>query len=337
VVDIGFGLLTGQVPLDRSTRASESYPAMADFASLADEEGFSSVWASEHHFAADAYLPSILPLLANIAGRTRRVALGAATLLAPFHQPLRLAEDAATVDLLSNGRLILGLGLGWRHEEFRAFGIPPADRARRLEDLIEILRRAWKGERFSYTGHSTSFTEIRIDPFPERPIPIWLGGSAPPALRRVGRVADGFIASRCQPPELAERLRLVDEAALAAGRPGLLPVAVMVDAWVGQPSDAVIKGAWAATDIYQAWRDNMDTPDQGVHLPDRTGSNPDPLLKYGEPSQLIEQMRPYVRLLEGRNATLCVRLSYPGVPRQLTEQAIVRFGREVIPLVSAMQ
>ena len=129
-VDFGFGLITCQRYPGDSRSDTELYRQALALAEDADAFGLDSVWVSEHHFVDDAYLPSLLPLCAAIAARTRRVRVGTALLLAPLHDPVRIAEDAAVVDLISGGRLVLGLGLGWRPEEFDALGIPLADRVR---------------------------------------------------------------------------------------------------------------------------------------------------------------------------------------------------------------
>ena len=131
-VDFGFGLITCQRYPGDPRSDTELYRQALALAEDADAYGLDSVWVSEHHFVDDAYLPSLLPLCAAIAARTRRVRVGTALLLAPLHDPVRLAEDAAVVDLISGGRLVLGLGLGWRAEEFDALGIPLADRVPRL-------------------------------------------------------------------------------------------------------------------------------------------------------------------------------------------------------------
>src|SRR5438093_6841821 len=151
-VQIGIGLFTAQVPPDSGRTFSQEYREIVDLVRLAETMGFDSAWVSEHHGSSDGYMPSLLPTLAAFAAATERIKLGTGVLLAPFHNPLRLAEDAAVIDQISGGRLILGLGLAWREEEFRMFGIPIKERVRRTVETIEILRRAWTGERFSFDG-----------------------------------------------------------------------------------------------------------------------------------------------------------------------------------------
>ena len=142
-VRLGFGLVTCQrYPGDERTD-TDLYREAIELAREAERLGFDSVWLSEHHFLDDAYMPSLLPVAAAMSAVTERVEIGTALLLAPLYEPVRLAEDAATVDLLSGGRLVLGLGQGWREEEFEALRVPLRARHRRLEDAVATLRQAW--------------------------------------------------------------------------------------------------------------------------------------------------------------------------------------------------
>src|ERR671923_1423811 len=136
---LGYGLITCQRPPDDTRSDADLYEEMVERCVVAERAGFDSVWVSEHHFLDDGYMPSLLVACAAIAQATERVEIGTGVLLAPLIDPLRLAEDAATVDLISGGRLILGLGAGWRQEEFRMFGVPIEERVRRTTETIEIL------------------------------------------------------------------------------------------------------------------------------------------------------------------------------------------------------
>src|SRR2546428_9338889 len=197
-VQIGLGLFTAQVPPDSGRTFTQEYREITDLVRLAETLGFESAWVSEHHGSGDGYMPSLLPTLAAFAAATDHIQLGTGVLLTPFHHPLRLAEDAAVADLISGGRLILGLGLGWREEEFRMFGVPLRERVPRTVEPIEILRRAWTGERFSHRGRVFSFDQVKVTPPPPGPggIPIYLGGSVDAAISRAGRLADGYIRTR---------------------------------------------------------------------------------------------------------------------------------------------
>src|SRR5262245_34363729 len=139
----GYGLLTAQHHPRDPRSMVEIYREAVDYGVLAEQGGLDSYWTSEHHFLDDSYTPSQLPILAAVAARTERIRLGTGVLLAPLFDPLHLAEDAAVTDLISGGRLILGLGLGWREEEFEGFGISMRQRAGRMEGAIATLRQAW--------------------------------------------------------------------------------------------------------------------------------------------------------------------------------------------------
>ena len=160
----------------------------------AERLGFDSIWLTEHHFTDDGYLPALMPAAAAIAARTTRVTIGTYVLLAPFLHPLKLAEDAAFVDVVSGGRLRLGIGLGYRAEEFEGFGVPRAQRLGRTLETIEILKLAWTGERFSFDGKYFKFRDVRVLPQPvSRPHPelLW-GAGAAKSIRRAAALDLGF-------------------------------------------------------------------------------------------------------------------------------------------------
>lgn len=194
-MEFGYGLVTAQRPPASSKSYETVYEDSIRLARVAEESGFDAVWTSEHHGFEDGYTPSVFPLSAAIARETETIDIGTGVALAPLYQPLRLAEDAATVDLLSGGRFRLGMANGYVEHEFDMFDVPLADRAPRVEDAIHVCRHGWAGNRFDYDGHRVDLNGIRLRPTPvqKEGIPIILGGVAEAAIRRAGRLADGYI------------------------------------------------------------------------------------------------------------------------------------------------
>lgn len=182
---------------------AELYRETLEQIAWAESAGFESVLVSEHHVTDEGYLPSVLPALAAIAVRTTTIRLGTAVLLAPLHDPIRFAEDAAFVDQLSGGRLELGLGLGYRRDEFRALGVRRSERGTRTEELVEIARRAWTGELFSHRGRHWQLADVVVTPPPAQAggPPLWLGGATAKAAERAGRLGCHFMPDAYMPVE----------------------------------------------------------------------------------------------------------------------------------------
>lgn len=155
----------------------------------------------EHHFSEDEFLSSVLPFAGALVQATSSINIGVGIALAPFYDPIRLAEDTATLDVLSRGRFHLGLGAGYRTEEFRGFAVPKEGRHARMVELTEILNRALSQKRFSFDGEFYQYDDLRVTPSPyttPRPA-IYYGGVAEAAVERAGEHSEGWIASQLHP------------------------------------------------------------------------------------------------------------------------------------------
>jgi alkanesulfonate monooxygenase SsuD/methylene tetrahydromethanopterin reductase-like flavin-dependent oxidoreductase (luciferase family) len=174
---------------DFAAPVADLYTAALEQSEWADKHGFTFIRLNEHHGSADGYLPSPLIMAAAIATRTTRVRIRLTVLVLPLHDPVRVAEDAAVVDLISRGRLEIVVAGGYRSAEFATFGKRLEDRTRLVAEGVAALRAAWTGEPFEIEGRSAF---VRPRPFSSSGIPILLGGSSEGAARRAARMADGF-------------------------------------------------------------------------------------------------------------------------------------------------
>lgn len=349
---ISFGLsnITCQSDAAAPRPADEIYAEMLDLAEEADRLGFDSVWCAEHHFLADGYLPSPLVFLAAVAGRTKRIALGTSILQSPLYNTLRLAEDSAVLDVISGGRFILGIGQGWRAEEFEALRIPLRGRHHLFERQIRELRRAWRHETAADDPCTADGRNVAVYPKPTHPgaPALYLGASTEAAVRRAGRVGDGLLASGVGvhqtlglgPALTPGRLRQYidwtrDE--LDARDPGLeefticvsLPTLVFDD-------DAV----WERAKQHH-WSVAWGYPQMALHLsgapvpsaPEIPPAAEDELLRtcmVGSPGLIAERIARLADVVDGR-FEFHARMIAPGLPAELVRESMRRFSAEVIP------
>jgi alkanesulfonate monooxygenase SsuD/methylene tetrahydromethanopterin reductase-like flavin-dependent oxidoreductase (luciferase family) len=176
---------------------AEFYKATLDQIVRADELGYDNLWLAEHHFADDGYNPSPLTLAAAIAARTNRIRIGTYVLLMPFHDPVRVAEEATCIDIISNGRFDLGAGQGYAAKEFEAHCIPRKERSARLAEGVELVRKLWSEEHVAFAGKFSQVKDMTLSPKPvQQPhIPIWMGARADKAIQRVGRMGCHLMAT----------------------------------------------------------------------------------------------------------------------------------------------
>ncbi|WP_243774305.1 LLM class flavin-dependent oxidoreductase [Actinomadura barringtoniae] len=171
---------------------ADRYAATLEMAEWAEQHGALAVVLSEHHGADDGYLPNPLLLAAAIAARTTTIRINIASLVGPFHHPLRLAEDLAILDHLSRGRIDPVISGGYAPHEFEMFGVPSQERPQRMTRLFRTLKQAWSGEPFEYEGRKARVTP---PPYRQGGPTLTMGGSSEGAARRAARIADGFIPS----------------------------------------------------------------------------------------------------------------------------------------------
>lgn len=218
------------VPVSGSWATAEG---CGEVAAWAEELGYRSLWtfqrllapldeAGEHRLEPQyRSVQDPLTVLGYLAGRTTRPRLGVAVVNAPYYSPILLAKALTTIDHLSGGRLDVGIGLGWMHEEFAAANVPFEHRGARTADFVRCLRAIWTEEIVEYEGPYFRVPRSRVDPKPlQRPHPpILFGGTAEASLRRAGRMADGWVSSsRAELGALADSIAIVRTAAADAGR-----------------------------------------------------------------------------------------------------------------------
>ena len=161
----------------------------------AERLGFDSVWLTEHHFVEDGYTPSPLVIAGAIAQATSTLRIGTNLMLAPLADPVRLAEDAATLAILSGGRFDLGVGLGYRELEFDYFQRSLKHRPSLMEEAVSILRQAWSGASIELDGKRFQIDGLTVSPAPAEPPGLLMGGMAEPAIARAARLGDGFLST----------------------------------------------------------------------------------------------------------------------------------------------
>ncbi|HEY2301630.1 MAG TPA: LLM class flavin-dependent oxidoreductase [Acidimicrobiales bacterium] len=319
----------------------DPYPRIYDLCQRAEELGFDFGTFTHHRFSPERpFLSDPFVLMAAVAARTSRLRLATTVLVLPLYHPLDVAETVASLDHVSGGRVILGVGAGYRPYEAEAVEVPYHRRVSRMTEAVAVLREAWTTDTASFAGEHFNFSDVAVLPKPVQVPhpPIWMGALAPRSIERAGLIGDGWIAPFLQTLEaLGPEAARYREAAAASGRPAVIclerDAAVSVDG--GQARDAWLSRNLALWQYYAGHgASGLDDPDATAG---RTGFDafaPGRAVA-GTPEDCIEQLVvcrdslgcEYVQLM---NLGTGPSFGHPG-SYESQRRALELFGREVLP------
>lgn len=325
-----FGLFSvvDHYPTELPRTVGRFYDELLEQVVAAEALGFDSFWIAEHHFHEYGAVPSPPVWLAAAAQRTRRIRLGAAVVVLPFRNPLLVAEEYAMVDVLSGGRLNLGTGSGYLRHEFEGFGIDLAEKRDRFDEALEILLRAWSGERFSYAGRFHQVSDVRLNVVPvqkPRP-PIWIAVLRNEAAAEVGRRGYPVMmipyAAAEQVSDLAEAVSAFRQAFLeAGGRPEDATVPFGLHTYVTDSLERATVEAREAMDRYVRTRlYARQRPYEALVERD--------LIAFGSPEDVIRVARRYEAA--GFTDYLAI-MNFGGLDRARVLASMERLARHVLP------
>ncbi len=316
---------------------AQFYAEQLEQTRVAEQLRYDEIWLTEHHFAEDGYSPAILPIASAIAAITNRIRIGTYLVLLPLHNAVRVAEDAATIDVISNGRFDLGVGQGYAPGEFAAYGVNRKTRAGRLEEGIEVMRGAWTKDDFSYAGKHYNVKNIRLMPRPVQSPhpPLWIGAGAPKAIERAGRMGVNFMGLANPAAQ-----KTYDDSLRSAGRdPKDFSAAQLHFTYVGRTTDE----AWEHCQDhlhymitwYTRWLAEAGEnfgPGQIPQVPEATKLRHSlsmfPLL-VGTPDEVAAKLNHSFGQV--RTTHLVLGMHLPGIAPERSRRSMELFAREVAP------
>ncbi|MBA6413067.1 LLM class flavin-dependent oxidoreductase [Parahaliea sp. F7430] len=300
------------------------YDAALDMAVWAEEQGFDILQISEHHCSSDGYLPSPIVLASAMMARTKRIRLRFSLIILPLNNPLKLAEDLAVLDVISNGRIEVVFGGGYVPEEFEMFGVDPKQRGALMEEGISTITEAWRGKPFQYQGRKAL---VLPRPVQQPRPPLWLGGSSKVAARRAARLADNFYT----PDE--SLYKVFREEAIKLGRDpgpwsdigtGFLAVADNPDSEWKRMAPFILHEC----NSYGRWQQKAGSDGQYIEIDDvRALKNTDlyPILR---PEEAIAYARE-----RGEQGNVCLHPLISGFPPKYAWQQLHYFAETVLPYI----
>jgi len=301
----------------------------------AEELGFHSVWMEEHHSVTNHYWPSPIPVLAGFATRTSRLVLGTDIIVAAFHHPVRLAEDVAMLDVISNGRFVLGIAIGYKPDEFSLYGVALEKRGARFEEQLAIMKALWTRDRVDFRGaYYTMHGRLEPRPVQQPHPPLWVGGWGDITLRRAATLADNWI-----PGPTADLQRLLAgkrqflERRRAAGLPDPTEWPLTRDVIIADTDKQARE--LAEEHIMVAYRREYAGGWRHPFIDASIATDLDRLMEdrfiIGGPEQCLARIRRFIELY-GMTHLIC-RMFFPGLPHARILRGLELISREIMPAI----
>jgi alkanesulfonate monooxygenase SsuD/methylene tetrahydromethanopterin reductase-like flavin-dependent oxidoreductase (luciferase family) len=313
----------------------QRFAELLEMVRLARQAGFAHVGASQHYLAAPFQYMQPVPVLARVAAEAGNMTIGTSIMLLALQQPVDVAESLATLDVICGGRLVFGVGLGYRDVEFDAFGIPRGHRLARFLEALEIVKRLWTEERVTFHGREFQLEDVGLTMRPvqkPRP-PIVVAASNDRMVQRVARIGDAWaIAGHATFATLERQVALYRAALEAEGKPFPPPrFSLGKELYIAADMDTALREAlpYLATkyQAYAQWgQDNVLPTGETFHLPIEDLRQDRFIV--GDPAFCIEQVRRHQRL---GIQQMGFRLHWPGMPHRRVMQAIELLGKHVLP------
>lgn len=325
-----------------STHMGSVYEETLEQTLLAEKSGYNSALICEHHLLPNAgYFPQPLTTVAALAAATKKIRLGTGVMLLPLYHPLHVAEMGATVDIVSKGRLILGVGQGYRPEEFEGFGVSLSNRGRLLEENVKIIRALWTEDKVSFQGRFHELRDVTLSPKPvQKPSPpIWVAAKSEAAVRRAARLCDAYFMDPVTPQAVLKQRRAAfkDEVKKVGRAEAKMETPLFREAYVSKTDNQAWKEVLEPVlHIYKEYYDWGHMQDEDGNLVDPKKVSYEQFLELlrrrfivGSVDRCIEQIENYER--EVGVDHMIFRIHFPGLSHKLASGAIKLFADKVMP------
>ena len=331
----GIGLSVQHLPEDSQAARFQEH---VEQVRLARAVGFTSVWASQHYLSDPFTYFQPIPTLARVAAEAPGMTLGTGCLLLPLHHPVEIAEQLATLDVITAGRFVFGVGLGYRDVENEAMGLNPKERVGRLVEGLEVIERLWNGEPVTYHGTHFRLREVRISmrPLQQPRPPVWLAANADAGVQRAARLGDTWLMSpHATLPTLERQLALFRRTRAELRRPAATETPLIKECYVAPESSTALAEAAAFLDAkyraYRRWEQDKALP-AGESFDASFAELARDRFLIGDPARVVDEIARYRDRLGV--TTLIFRLQWPGMGQEQVLRSIRLLGTKVLPKLS---